>query len=77
MTTILNTPANNGNEENSITSIVIGVILTITIIALFLIYGLPSIQSNDKSKLDDTININLELPAEKATTPDIKTNPAY
>jgi uncharacterized membrane protein len=61
MTTVINTPGSGNNGDNSGLGMIMGILITIVVIVLFLIYGLPAIRSNEAPK-DDGLNINVTLP---------------
>ncbi len=59
MTTIIN--PSSGDNSSSGVGLVLGVILSLVLIALFFIYGFPAMRNNNAAPKDD-INVNIELP---------------
>ncbi len=65
MTTIINNPANQGSDEGSGLSIIIGILSVALIAFLFYIYGIPMLRGTDE-KQSAVQKIEIQLPA---TTP--------
>ena len=66
MSTIVNTPTTGG--DSSVAVLLVGILFTGAIIALFFIYGLPAILSMTKSaSTPSTIEVKLPLPTEMPT----------
>ncbi len=67
MTTVINTPPPVESSDSGL-GLVLGVLLSVIIIALFFVYGLPAIQNNmnPQNPQTDNINVNVKLPP---TTP--------
>ncbi|MFA6018541.1 MAG: hypothetical protein WC776_05185 [Patescibacteria group bacterium] len=59
MTTIINTPPSEGN---SITGLIIGLVVAATAVALFFMYGLPAIRNMSQQQIEST-TIKVEIPA--------------
>jgi hypothetical protein len=73
MTTILNSPREGSSETGTAFGLIIGLIVTVGIIALFFYYGLPAIQgTNQVPKAADETNINLQLPSAPANDTEVK-----
>jgi hypothetical protein len=67
MTTIINSPGNgtNGNDSDGVTGIIVGVIVVLLLIVLFVAYGLPMIRGSvpADNNPSDSINIDVKLPS--------------
>ncbi len=68
MTTIINTPP-SGESSNSGLGIVVGVLVIAVLAALFFIYILPKIGTDNTAPEDNTINVNVELPTNEDASP--------
>jgi hypothetical protein len=60
MATIINNPG-EGNSDNSVIGIVIGVLLAILIVFLFFRYALPAMRGNGAPQ-NGGLNVNVQLP---------------
>lgn len=59
MTTVINSPGNNG--EGMGMGMIIGVLIAIVAIILFFVYGLPAIRNSNTEESSNT-TINVEVP---------------
>lgn len=64
MSTIVNTPPSSG--DSSMAVLVVGVLFTVAVVILFIIYGVPAIQrmSQPEPAAPTTIDIQLPTPTE-------------
>lgn len=74
MTTVINTPP-SGNNSDSGSGIILGVIVALILVTLFFIYVLPVLRTNmNTAPKNDSMNINVTLPT--STTPTTGNPPA-
>ncbi len=59
MTTVINTPPTNNGESTGF-GLIIGIILTVLVIGLFFIYGLPALRNSGENR-PQTENSNTEI----------------
>lgn len=62
MTTIINNPG-GGDGSGGGMGPVIGIVILVIIVAFFLIYGLPAIQNSKAPQDNNSLDINVKLPA--------------
>lgn len=73
MTTVVNSPREGSSETGTAFGLIIGLIITAGIIAMFFYYGLPAIQgTSQEPKAADETNINLQLPSAPAKDIEVK-----
>lgn len=62
MTTIINTPS-NGESGDGVASILMGILLTIIVAALFFIYVMPKVNNPVEAPKANSIDVNVKLPS--------------
>ncbi len=60
MTTIVNSPGTGENSSGAL-GVIIGILVVVILAILFYIYVLPSMRSQPAEQ--DSVNVNIELPA--------------
>jgi len=65
MTTVINTPANNGGDSGF--GFVVGVFVVVALITLFILYAVPMLKNKQVMPAGET-NINVQLPATAPVT---------
>ena len=73
MATIINTPRDTSNESSGV-GMIIGILVALALVALFLVYGLPQLQTTGTPQ--GSTEVNVDLPNVTPSTPSTPTTPA-
>lgn len=67
MSTIINNPPSGGSDDGSGIGLVIGVLLSIALIGLFIVYIWPAIQNGNTAKPQTTTEVKIQLPTSQSS----------
>lgn len=75
MATIINNPPNQNSDEGMGVGLIVGIVITVLVVFLFAVYGLPLFQSNEATKTPATQKVEVTVPAVTTVVTSSTTSP--